>query len=134
MVFSLNCRLLNEVTITWQKCGQLMNQQKLWPCLLFDASTFPTCTRCHLLHTSSINHKRRKTAEERKAPKLIEYSPKSKAVAVDVWKNMTVEDVAKTLNKDLVLASQSIKSSMKEGLCPLEGSAFPPPALATQEW
>nr|CAD7456769.1 unnamed protein product [Timema tahoe] len=94
-------RLLNEVTITWQKCGQLMNQQKLWPCLLFDASTFPTCTRCHLLHTSSINHKRRKTAEERKAPKLIEYSPKSKTVAVDVWKNMTVEDVAKTLNKDL---------------------------------
>nr|CAD7604205.1 unnamed protein product [Timema genevievae] len=90
----------------------------------------------HHLIMDAMSHSLCGTAAERdvvtdkltssKAPKLIEYSPKSKAVAVDVWKNMTVEDVAKTLNKDLVLASQSIKSSMKEGLCPLEGSAFPP--------
>lgn len=53
------------------------------------------------IHTSLLNFKRRKTAEERKSARIIEYSPKSKGDIVDVWRNITLEELAKVLNKDI---------------------------------
>jgi translation initiation factor IF-2 len=54
-------------------------------------------------HTTSVEWKRRKTAEERKAPKIIEYAPKPKAnpdSVVSIWKNMTVSELATAMVKD----------------------------------
>ncbi|XP_056641072.1 translation initiation factor IF-2, mitochondrial isoform X1 [Diorhabda sublineata] len=53
------------------------------------------------IHTGLINYKRRKTAEERKSARIIEYSPKSKGDIVGVWRNITLEELAKVLNKDI---------------------------------
>ncbi|XP_026481994.1 translation initiation factor IF-2, mitochondrial-like isoform X2 [Ctenocephalides felis] len=55
--------------------------------------------------TGPTSYKRRKTSEERKSPKLIEYSPKSKlkkdGPTIDIWRNMTINDLAKSMGKDL---------------------------------
>ncbi|XP_055587378.1 translation initiation factor IF-2, mitochondrial [Uranotaenia lowii] len=58
------------------------------------------------LTTTALNFKRRKTAEEKKAPRVIEFSPKKKnssqnGEVVDVWRNMTVADLAKTSSLSL---------------------------------
>ncbi|XP_055905743.1 translation initiation factor IF-2, mitochondrial [Eupeodes corollae] len=59
------------------------------------------------LYTTSFVYKRRKTAEEKKSPKIIEYSPKklkNKILTfgvVDVWRRMTVEELANSLNRCL---------------------------------
>ncbi|XP_072389075.1 translation initiation factor IF-2, mitochondrial [Diabrotica undecimpunctata] len=53
------------------------------------------------IHTSFVNFKRRKTAEERKSPRIIEYSPKAKGEMIDVWRNITLEELAKVINKDI---------------------------------
>ncbi|GAB0094134.1 translation initiation factor IF-2, mitochondrial [Sergentomyia squamirostris] len=58
------------------------------------------------IHTDFVYYKRRKTAEERKAARIIEYSPKKKnkielSGTVDVWRNMTVEELAKSAQKSL---------------------------------
>ncbi|KAJ8942704.1 hypothetical protein NQ318_023436, partial [Aromia moschata] len=52
-------------------------------------------------HTSCLLKKRRKTAEERKSQKIIEYSPKPKTPIVDVWRNITLAELASVLNKDV---------------------------------
>ncbi|XP_055540068.1 translation initiation factor IF-2, mitochondrial [Wyeomyia smithii] len=56
--------------------------------------------------TSSVDLKRRQTAEERKAPRVIDFSAKngkSDAVdkVVDVWRNMTVQELAKSCKLNL---------------------------------
>lgn len=59
------------------------------------------------LHTTVFLQKRRKTAEEKKSPKIIEYSPKklkNKTLTfgiVDIWRRMTVEDLARSCNRSL---------------------------------
>ncbi|XP_046402143.1 translation initiation factor IF-2, mitochondrial [Ischnura elegans] len=56
------------------------------------------------VHLSAVRCKRRKTAEERKAPKVINYTPKSKVKAipvVQVWKNITVAELAQAMGKDI---------------------------------
>ncbi|XP_044264205.1 translation initiation factor IF-2, mitochondrial [Tribolium madens] len=51
------------------------------------------------LHTSSISFKRRKTGEEKKINRVLEYH-KVKGDVVEVWKDITAEELAKVLNKD----------------------------------
>ncbi|XP_055696129.1 translation initiation factor IF-2, mitochondrial [Lutzomyia longipalpis] len=58
------------------------------------------------IHSNFVFLKRRKTAEEKKSPRIIEYAPKksNKIVlsgVVDVWRNMTVEELAKSAQKSL---------------------------------
>ncbi|XP_030562705.1 translation initiation factor IF-2, mitochondrial isoform X1 [Drosophila novamexicana] len=61
------------------------------------------------LHTGVTRLKRRKTAEEKKSPRIIEYSPKklqsSNATAAhgttDIWRYMSVAQLAKTLQRPL---------------------------------
>lgn len=42
-----------------------------------------------------------------KAPRIIEYSPKSKQEPIGIWKNMTVAQLAAVLKKDLGMFSLS---------------------------
>ncbi|CAG9863584.1 unnamed protein product [Phyllotreta striolata] len=58
------------------------------------------------IHTTNVRYKRRKTAEEKKSPRLIEYSPKAKGEFVEVWKNITLMELGKILNKDMNYVSQ----------------------------
>ncbi|XP_058455795.1 translation initiation factor IF-2, mitochondrial [Malaya genurostris] len=61
--------------------------------------------------TSALVYKRRKTAEERKAPQVIEFPAKKHrsttnssndaGTVVDIWRNMTVADLAKTCRLEL---------------------------------
>ncbi|XP_060648590.1 translation initiation factor IF-2, mitochondrial isoform X1 [Drosophila nasuta] len=61
------------------------------------------------LHTGITRFKRRKTAEEKKSPRIIEYSPKklqgnnnaSANSAIDIWRYMSVSQLAKTLQRPL---------------------------------
>ncbi|EDW49131.1 translation initiation factor IF-2, mitochondrial isoform X1 [Drosophila sechellia] len=56
-------------------------------------------------HVSAVNLKRRKTAEEKKSPRIIEYSPKKLQTAAggasNIWKHMTVAQLAKELERPL---------------------------------
>ncbi|GLV40171.1 mitochondrial translation initiation factor 2 [Carabus blaptoides fortunei] len=58
---------------------------------------------CNSYHTSKIFYKRRKSSEERKAPRIIEFTPKAKnkSEPIGIWKNMTVTDLAAVMNRDL---------------------------------
>ncbi|XP_061396380.1 translation initiation factor IF-2, mitochondrial [Musca vetustissima] len=58
------------------------------------------------LSTCEIRWKRRKTAEEKKSPKIIEYSPKKKNTVdlqgtVEVWRHMTVKQLSESMNRSL---------------------------------
>lgn len=52
-----------------------------------------------------LQEKRRKTKEERKSERIIEYSPKKGAKldrgTLDVWRNITVQEIANTANLSL---------------------------------
>ncbi|KAB0803497.1 hypothetical protein PPYR_00467 [Photinus pyralis] len=53
------------------------------------------------LHSCPILLKRRKTMEERKLPKAYEVNQKSKGEIVDIWRNITMAELANVLQKDL---------------------------------
>ncbi|KAJ8945217.1 hypothetical protein NQ314_009286, partial [Rhamnusium bicolor] len=53
------------------------------------------------LHTSYTVQKRRKTVEERKFNRIIEYSPKAKTPIVDVWRNITIAEIGEVLKQDV---------------------------------
>ncbi|CAH1126569.1 unnamed protein product [Ceutorhynchus assimilis] len=70
------------------------------------------CKHRHL-YTSTVCFKRRKTAEERKAPRrVIEYT-KSKAEIIDVWKGMTLFELAKVLESDVSFVRQLFLNEIK---------------------
>ncbi|KAL1513124.1 hypothetical protein ABEB36_002584 [Hypothenemus hampei] len=52
------------------------------------------------LHLSCLNYKRRKTAEEKKVPRIIEYS-KSKSEVISVWEGITLVELADILKRDI---------------------------------
>lgn len=56
-------------------------------------------------HIGEPNFKRRKTKEEKQAPRIIEYSPKKRhdpnSNIVDIWRNMTVKELANNAGRDL---------------------------------
>ncbi|KAJ9596268.1 hypothetical protein L9F63_027105, partial [Diploptera punctata] len=56
-----------------------------------------------MLHITTIKHKKRKTHDEKNASNVLNFSPKTKPKerVVDVWKNMTVTDLANTMDKDV---------------------------------
>lgn len=64
-----------------------------------------TESRC--ISTTNHLYKRRKTAEEKKAPRIIEYSPKklkNKITThgiIDIWRNITVKELAEVLDRNL---------------------------------
>ncbi|XP_067005150.1 translation initiation factor IF-2, mitochondrial [Anabrus simplex] len=71
-----------------------------WVCLIKVSDW--KCPQCRLLYISPAVYKRRKTVEERKSPNLVQYSPKAKLKQViDVWKRMTVQDLAEAMGKDV---------------------------------
>lgn len=51
-------------------------------------------------HISYLYFKRRKNKEEKKAPRILEYN-KSKIEVVDVWKGITLNELAQILKKDI---------------------------------
>ncbi|XP_030745946.1 translation initiation factor IF-2, mitochondrial isoform X3 [Sitophilus oryzae] len=53
------------------------------------------------VYTSNNLYKRRKTVEERKQPRIIQYSPKSKLEIVDVWRGITLNELARVLERDI---------------------------------
>lgn len=56
------------------------------------------------IHQSLVRQKRRKTAEEKKAPRVFQFSPKGKYKSdkiITVWKNMTVAELADAMEKDV---------------------------------
>ncbi|KAF5295195.1 hypothetical protein FQA39_LY13200 [Lamprigera yunnana] len=53
------------------------------------------------IYSSQILRKRRKTAEERKLPKVLEFNKKAKGEIIDVWRNITVAELAKVLNREV---------------------------------
>ncbi|KAK4883762.1 hypothetical protein RN001_000033 [Aquatica leii] len=55
----------------------------------------------HKIHTNQLLMKKRKTAEERKLPNMIEYSKKSKGEIVDIWRGITVAELAKVLQTNV---------------------------------
>ncbi|KAG8235270.1 hypothetical protein J437_LFUL014270 [Ladona fulva] len=60
-------------------------------------------TAC-FIHQSFVRSKRRKTAEEKKAPRLLQFNPKPKYKSdkiISVWTNMTVLELAKAMEKDV---------------------------------
>ncbi|PSN43893.1 Translation initiation factor IF-2 [Blattella germanica] len=61
------------------------------------------CQQCRVLHMTTIRNKKRKTQEEKKSPKVINFGPKPKHKdkVVDIWKNMTVLDLAETIGKNV---------------------------------
>jgi translation initiation factor IF-2 len=65
----------------------------------------PSFTFIRDFHIGETNFKRRKTKEEKAAPRIIEYSPKKKFTQssdiVDIWRNMTVKDLADSAGRDL---------------------------------
>ncbi|KAL1402781.1 hypothetical protein pipiens_005920 [Culex pipiens pipiens] len=70
--------------------------------------TSPTLQRARCLQTTPWHCKRRKTAEEKKAPRVIEFSHKKKnqpqaatGTVVDIWRNMTVAELARSSQLDL---------------------------------
>ncbi|KAH8232459.1 hypothetical protein KR032_007205 [Drosophila birchii] len=76
------------------------------------ANTLHSCravTNCHQppaswrdFHVNAARLKRRKTAEEKKSPRIIEYSPKkAQEVASDIWRHMSVAQLAKELERPL---------------------------------
>ncbi|XP_066262644.1 translation initiation factor IF-2, mitochondrial [Euwallacea similis] len=71
--------------------------------LLFNSSynTFQLKNGKMSFHSSYIYHKRRKTTEEKKATKIIQYVPKSKGEVVDIWQGITLLQLAKVLEKDI---------------------------------
>ncbi|KAJ9576526.1 hypothetical protein L9F63_025578, partial [Diploptera punctata] len=56
-----------------------------------------------MLHITTIKHKKRKTHDEKNASNVLNFSPKTKPKerVVDVWKNMTVTDLANTMDRDV---------------------------------
>ncbi|KAF5280326.1 hypothetical protein FQR65_LT03135 [Abscondita terminalis] len=52
-------------------------------------------------HTHQVLLKRRKTAEERKLPNMMEISKKSKGEIVDIWRGITVSELATVLNANV---------------------------------
>lgn len=76
----------------------------LWRRAAFQGSAYTEQQR--FFQASACSQKRRKTAEERKAPRVIEFAPKKKnkiqtSGVVDVWRNMTVAELAKSCELDL---------------------------------
>ncbi|XP_037943312.1 translation initiation factor IF-2, mitochondrial-like [Teleopsis dalmanni] len=57
-----------------------------------------SAVRC--LFTTQTRLKRRKVGEEKKSDRIIEYSPKKKNV-VDIWRYMTVDELAQTMSRPL---------------------------------
>nr|XP_017092688.2 translation initiation factor IF-2, mitochondrial [Drosophila bipectinata] len=69
------------------------------------APRFPSPLLVREIHFSASRLKRRKTAEEKKSPRIIEYSPKKaqpgKSDSADVWRHMSVAQLAKELDRSL---------------------------------
>lgn len=51
-------------------------------------------------HTTNHLYKRRRTAEERKSSRIIEYSPKAKSEVVEVWRDITIRELSTILKGD----------------------------------
>lgn len=61
------------------------------------------CVQCRLLHLSLTCFKKRKTAEERKSPATVRMPPKAKIkkTVIDIWRYMSVADVANAMGKSV---------------------------------
>ncbi|KAH1014701.1 hypothetical protein HUJ05_012543 [Dendroctonus ponderosae] len=53
------------------------------------------------VNTSVVYFKRRKTAEEKKAPRIIEFPSKSKNEVIGVWNGITMAELATVLKRDI---------------------------------
>ncbi|KAF7266698.1 hypothetical protein GWI33_019990 [Rhynchophorus ferrugineus] len=64
--------------------------------------------------------KRRKTLEERKLPRIIEMSPKSKNEVVDVWRGITLCELSKVLETDINYVKELFYNSVKDPQFPID--------------
>ncbi|XP_071054403.1 translation initiation factor IF-2, mitochondrial [Onthophagus taurus] len=65
------------------------------------------------IHNSTNLLKRRKDSEERKKPNLREYSPKQKLEVIDVWRNITVKELAEIMNKNTSYIEELFLNNIK---------------------
>lgn len=64
-------------------------------------------------HTSIVAYKRRKTPEERKATRIIEYTPKFKGEVVEAWRGITLEELALILNNNVAYVQDLLLSTLR---------------------
>ncbi|XP_044763644.1 translation initiation factor IF-2, mitochondrial [Coccinella septempunctata] len=64
------------------------------------------------LHTSVIQYKRRKTGEEIKTFKSMQYPEKSKMPLIQVWRQITPRELSQVLNKDMHYMSELFADKM----------------------
>ncbi|CRL07355.1 CLUMA_CG020333, isoform A [Clunio marinus] len=97
------CRLIKSSLVLWN----LSRKHSLHYGATYSAFVF-----CRQFHIGETYFKRRKTKEERKAPKIIEYSPKKQhdpnSEFVEVWRSMTVDDLSKSCDRDLELVQEAM--------------------------
>ncbi|XP_060537272.1 translation initiation factor IF-2, mitochondrial isoform X2 [Cylas formicarius] len=79
-------------------------------------------TKC--FHTSITAFKRRQAAEEKKAPKVIEYKPQPKWEVVDIWKGITLKEIASVLNKDFAYVQKLFMNEIKYPNFPVNDTAI----------
>jgi translation initiation factor IF-2 len=90
-------------------CRFIRNSYYLWNTTtrlpLRTAVNCPSFIVTRDFHIAEINFKRRKTKEEKQAPRIIEYSPKKRhdpnSNIVDIWRNMTVKQLAENTGRDI---------------------------------
>ncbi|CAH1164303.1 unnamed protein product [Phaedon cochleariae] len=92
----------------YTRCLQIQNlflnsSRKSWSLYKKSRNKFETMQITHQLniHTTSFHFKRRKSADERKSVRIIEYSPKAKGDIIDIWRDITLTELAKVFNKDI---------------------------------
>ncbi|XP_043273358.1 translation initiation factor IF-2, mitochondrial isoform X2 [Venturia canescens] len=68
------------------------------------------CIECHCYHTTPLYFKKRKTAEERKK-KMVPILTKPKSTVVDIWRNMTVAELATATNRSVNQVLEAISYS-----------------------
>ena len=90
------CRYLSSTNYLWNTAVRLPLRNTVNCQSFFNVRDF---------HIGEANFKRRKTKEEKQAPKIIEYSPKKKfdqsLNIVDIWRYMTVKDLAVSADRDI---------------------------------
>lgn len=78
--------------------------------------------RC--LHSSNILYKKRKTAEERKSVRSMQFPEKSKMPVIQVWRYITPREISQIINKDMKYMYELFSDKMTHPDNPIEDLKF----------
>nr|XP_023020431.1 translation initiation factor IF-2, mitochondrial isoform X1 [Leptinotarsa decemlineata] len=95
--------LLNNNVNNFRKVGNIGSRRIFNSVYKRSRNKIKSLSMCEAnsFHISSCDLKRRKTAEERKSTRIIEYPPKAKGEIIDIWRGITLGELAKVYNKDI---------------------------------